>query len=187
LNLLGKKREIMFMNLSDLRYIDIPIISEEDKGFATKKVEKNISHFWKGGPGWTGKKLRYLGCKGHPIVSWIQEAEEVVQGTIKEYLEFAWGEQAYANMPQELREAIETEMGVIVTVKPDISADLDTKYTIDRLQAEEMLTDTTQKNLGSLGQHEEKKPFVQSLGEKIPWMAIGALIIYVFLHNNVIR
>ena len=45
----------------------------------------------------------------------------------------------------------------------------------------------TKDNLGSLGEHEEKKTLPQSIAEKIPWMAVGALIIYLFLHNSIIR
>ena len=187
MSFLRKKREVMFMDPATLGYRDTPIITEGEKGFITKKIEKNIDHFWKGGPGWTGKKIRYLTCKGYALVSWITEADERVEGTIKEFLEFAWGEQPYANMKPEFRDIIENKMGVVVTVKPDLAEDQKTKYIIDCIQAEAMLSDISTKNLEGLGVHEDKKPWTQSVGEKIPWMALGGLILYLALHNNIIR
>jgi len=185
--LLWKRREVMFMDLATLGYRDIKITEEQDKGFITKKVEKNINHFWKGGPGWTGRNIRYLTCKGHALVSWIKGTDEKVEGTIKEYLEFIWGKKAYANMNVELRDAIEKQIGVVVTVEPNIAADQTAQYMIDRLQAETLLTDPTVEAMQGLGQNEEKKPWTQSIGEKIPWMALGGLILYLALHNNIIR
>jgi len=190
MSLFQRKREIMYMDLGTLTYRDIPIIDEAEKWFFTRKIEKHINRFWKGPPGWNGvgrgKKIRYLGCKGYPIVSWIEEGTERVEGTFEELIEFAWGENAWDNLKPELRESIEN-LGVIITVKPDIATDQEARYKIDRLQAEGLIQNTTIENLEGLGEHVEKKPLMQSLGEKIPWMAIGALIIYVFLHNNIIR
>ena len=175
------------MTPGDLRYIDIPILTEGDKGFITKKVEKNIDRFWKGGPGWTGKAIRYLGCKGYPLVSYIDKSNERVEGSVKEFLEFVWGKTSYDGMKPEFKEAIENQVGVIVTVKPDITADDTAKYIVDAVQAEAMLSDISTKNLAGLGVHEDKKSFSQSLGEKIPWMAVGGLILYLATHNNIIR
>ena len=182
-----KKRQVMHMNLSDLTYIDRKIIREGDKGFIVKAQEDEISHFWKGGPGWKGPGIRYLGCKGHALVSWIKGSDEKVEGTVKEFLEFVWDKAGYAKLPPEVRDIVENKIGVIVTVEPDIFADKTAKYIIDGVQAEAMLSDLSTKNLEGLGMTEEKKPWQQSLGEKIPWMALGGLILYLAMHNNLIR
>ena len=186
MTLFGKRREVMYMDLGTLAYRDIPIIEEAEKWFFIKKIEKHVNRLWKGPPGWTGKNIRYLGCKGYPVVSWLQEGGERVEGTFKEFIEFAWGPAAWENLKPEAREAVEN-IGVAITVRPDIAEDQTTKYKLDRLQAEGLIQNTTIENLDGLGEHVEKKPFVQSLGEKIPWMALGGLILYLALHNNIIR
>ena len=184
-----KKRQVMLLNLNDLSYIDLPVEREIDKGhLITKKLEGQINHFWKGkAPGWTGKTVRYLGCRGHALVNYIKGADEEAQGTIDDFLRFMWGDQTYEKLPAELRDSIENKVGVMVTVEPNLAKDDPAQYKIDRLYAESLLNDVTRKNLEPLGQNVEKKEWPQSIMEKIPWMGLGALIIYLFLHNNIIR
>jgi len=183
--MLGKPRRVMLVDPKDLTYRDIPITREESRGFVTRKVENLITHYWKGGPGWTGNHVRYIGTRGYTLTSWIKETGEVVEGSVKEFLEFVWGADTYEKLKPELREPIERNIGVIVTVKPDLAKDQDARYMISRLDAEAMLQDTTNENLGNLGLPEEKKAWTQSLGEKIPWIAVGLALNYVLLQLGI--
>jgi len=180
----GKRREVMLVDPKDITYRDIPIIREEPRGFVTRKVEGLIDHYWKGGPGWSGKRVRYIGTRGYTLTSWISASGERVEGTVKEYLEFIWGKEVYKKLEPAQRDPIERSIGVIVTVKPDL-AEEDAKYKINRLNAESLLSDVTNENLGNLGLPEEKKEWTRSLGEKIPWIAVGLALNYVLLQLGI--
>ena len=182
---LPKRKEVMVLSLNDYRFVDIPVEQETTYGLICKKHEKIIHRYWYGGPAWTGKIIRFLGCRGIPLTSWIVEAEKRVEGTVVEFLKFIWGEKAYEGLPQELRNTLENKVGVIVTVKPDIPEELTPG--VNKLKIKSALADVTAENLQNLGKSEEKKTLTTSLMAQLPGFCIGLIVMLLMVGWKIIK
>lgn len=188
----GQKKEVMLLNPEDNRYTTLKVDRETESVIYCKKHDGILYRFFKLGPGWTEKAVRFLAVEGTPLVSYIkkegeEDEEERVETDLKSYLKIIWTEKGYDGLPKPLKEKVdETHTGTTVTVMPFIP-DEDTQKKFDELKAESVLYDADLNNLANLGTAKEVKSWVDKTMDRIPWVLAGFGLTYVLMGLGVLK
>jgi hypothetical protein len=186
----GPKKEVMLLNPEDHRFTTLKVDRETDEVIYCKKHDGILYRFFKLGPGWTEKAVRFLAVEGTPLVSYIkkegEETEDVITD-LESYLRIIWTDKGYNGLPRPLKEKVnETNTGTTVTVLPFIP-DEDIQNKFDELKAEGVLYDADLNNLANLGTAKEVKSWVDKTMDRIPWVLAGFGLTYVLMGLGVLK
>lgn len=188
----GKKKEVMFLNPDDLRYVDIPVEKETEEIVYCKKWQGILYRFFKLGPGWTGKIIRFLAVEGYPLISWITGKDKDGQdlyatSTLEEFLILIWTEKGYNGLPNPLKEKVrDPPIGTIVNIKPYIpEKGMEQKF--DEVKADSVLFDADLQNTAALGTAKEVKKWVDKAMDRIPWVLAGVGLTYALMGIGVLK
>ncbi len=174
------KREVMLLRPNDGRFATLPIEKETDEGLYCKRRDGISYRFYKTGPGWTERIVRFLGVEGTPLISWIQEGNDVTT-TIEKFLRFKWGDGPYNKLPDSLKKPIEEGTGLIVNVMPIIPAK---EYGLDRVMADAILSESDKANLDEFGKGTPKKEGFKQLTLDITKILLGAFAMYFLIYQG---
>jgi len=186
LNPTKQKKEVMLLNPDDNRFIDIPVERETESLIYCKKWQGILYRFFKLGPGWTGKLVRFLAVEGYPLISYItgkdDEGNDIkAEVGLVEFLKIIWTEKGYNGLPQALKDlALDPPIGTIVTVKPFIPNEK-TQAIFDEVKAESVLYDADLDNLAKLGVAKDVEKWHDKLFDKVPWIMTGFGINYILV------
>jgi len=170
----GLKREVMLLRPNDNRFTDLPVERETDEGVYCGKVDGIQYRFYKTGPGWTGKIVRFLGVEGTPLISYIKSRKSVTT-TVEKFLRFKWGDKSYDKLPNALRKPLEKGTGVIVTIDPVIP---NKKYKLDQVMADAILKESDIANLEEFGKGTPRKETMRQLTADAFKILLGAFAMY---------
>lgn len=177
----GLRREVMLLRPNDNRFTTIPVERETDEGIYGKKVDKIKYRFYKSGPGWTEKIVRFLAVEGTPLISYIKEGTKRIKTTIPEYLKFAWTEGVYNKLTDDLKKPLEEGVGIIVTVSPIIPKE---DFGLDRLKADAILKESDVANLGEFGKGTPKKEGLKDFMTDAIKFLTGAFAMYFLIRQG---
>lgn len=176
----GLRREVMLLRPNDGRFTTLPIERETDEGLYCK-IRDGIKYvFYKTGPGWTERIVRFLAVEGTPLVSWVKAGDDV-KTTISEFLKFKWGEKVYNKLSDELRKPLEEGTGVIVTVDPIIP---DKSFGLDRVSADAILKESDRANLDEFGKGTPKKEGMKDFMTDAIKFLTGAFAMYFLIRQG---
>ena len=182
-NLSKKKtlqKEVMLLRPNDGRYTTLPLDRETDEGLYCKKRDGISYRFYKTGPGWTERMVRFLGVEGTPLISYIKAGENITT-TVSEFLRFKWGDGPYNKLPDALRKPIEEGTGLIVTVDPIIPKK---EFGLDRVMADAVLAESDRANLDEFGKGTPKKEGMKQLTLDISKILLGAFAMYFLIYQG---
>jgi len=188
----GQKKEVMLLNPEDNRYTTLKVDRETESVIYCKKHDGILYRFFKLGPGWTEKAVRFLAVEGTPLVSYIKregagDKGKKAETDLESYLKIIWTDKGYNGLPQALREKVdETYIGTTVTVLPFVP-DEDMQQKFDELKAEGVLYDADLDNLAKLGTAKEVKKWVDRAMDRLPWVGMGVGLTYVLMGLKVLR
>lgn len=190
----GQKKEVMLLDPVSHRYTTLKVDTrqETEKIIYCKKHGGVLYRFFKLGPGWTEKDIRYLAVEGNPLVSWVKpEAEGGGYGAagLEEYLRILWGNKAMDNMPAALKKSLEENtIGVTVTIAPLIPDEEDQtlQQAFDDIKAEGILYDADLDNLAKMGEAKEVKKWQDRVTDKVPWVLTGIALKYILEGLNIL-
>jgi len=168
------KREVMLLRPNDGRFATLPIEKETDEGLYCKEVDGINYRFYKTGPGWTEKIVRFLGVEGTPLISYIKEGNKITT-TVSEFLRFKWGDAPYDKLPDALKNPIENGTGLIVNIDPIIP---DKTFGLDRVMADAVLAESDMANLNEFGKGTPQKEGLKQLTMDISKILLGAFAMY---------
>lgn len=169
------KREVMLLRPNDGRFATLPIIKETDEGLYCKKMDGISYRFYKTGPGWTERIVRFLGVEGTPLISYIKAGDIKITTTVSEFLRFKWGEGPYDKLPPALKKPLEEGTGLIVNVNPIIP---DKGFGLDRVMADAILSESDRANLDEFGKGTPKKEGFKQLTMDVTKILLGAFAMY---------
>lgn len=186
----AQKKEVMLLNPEDHRFTTLKVDKESEEIIYCKKHDGILYRFFKLGPGWTEKGVRFLAVEGTPIVSYIRkegDEEEEVVTDLESCLRYIWTDKGYDGLPRPLKEKVaETHLGTTVTVIPFIpNKDIQDKF--DEVKAEGVLYDADLSNLANLGTAKEVKNWVDKTMDRIPWILAGFGLTYVLMGLGVLK
>jgi len=189
-----QKAEVMFLNPDDHRYVDIPVEKESEEIVYCKKWQGILYRFFKLGPGWNGKKIRFLAVEGHPLISYVTDKDEdgkelqaTVTGTLEEFLTHIFTEKGYKGLPELLKERVRNPpVGTTINIKPYIpTKEMQKKF--DEVKAASVLYDADLNSLVDLGTAKEVKNWVDKTMDRIPWILAGFGLTYVLMGLGVLK
>ena len=129
MNLFGPKRvkkTVKLLRPLDYRGEDFKVSLETTVGFHCKQKGGADKLFIKWGPAWTfPNEIIAFGVEGTPLTA--HPTLEGVKIPVNEFLKAVWPEGIYDNLPDHLRNPVETDMGIICGIKatmPGESMDL---------------------------------------------------------------
>jgi len=188
LKLANQKKEVMLLNPEDHRFTPLQVERETDSVIYCKKHDGILYRFFKLGPGWTGKNVRFLAVEGTPLVSYIKAAKKTASAGLEEYLRIIWTNKGYDELlPDLLKEQVENNsIGTTVEVKP-IIPDEDTQAKFNELKADGILYDADLDNLAKLGTAEITMKFTDKIFDKFPWILAGFGINYILIALGVLK
>lgn len=176
-NPLKQRKEVMLLR-QDKRFTTLTVEKETDEIVYCKKKDGIMYRFFKLGPGWTEKIVRFLAVEGTPLITYLAEPTQQAKATLEEYLRLAWGDDAFNGLPSALRDVLDRKVGIIVTVKP-IMPDENMKGKFNELKADGMLYDSDLENLSTFGIAKERRSHVQNIMDKLPWIMAGIGLQYI--------
>jgi len=176
----GLKREVMLLRTNDNRYTTLPVTRETDEGLYCKKVDGVEYRFYKTGPGWTERMVRFLGVEGTPLISYVKAAENV-STTISKFLRFKWGDGPYDKLPAALRKPLEEGTGIIVNIDPIIP---EKGFGLDRVMADAILAESDRANLEEFGKSTPKKEGLKQLTMDASKILLGAFAMYFLIKQQ---
>jgi len=163
-----KRKEILLLRPLDFRGETLPVGTETDKGLYCKKINGVSKLFFKFGPAWTfPHMIRFLGVEGTPITA--HPTIEGIKIKVSDFLKEVWPPGTYEKMPEELRNPIETDYGVICGLKatmPDENLDLGS------LDVDALLRESDAAQMKDFGESTPKKNFVK---DNLPILVFGFL------------
>lgn len=176
----GMRKEVMLLRPNDNRYTTLPVDRETDEGVYCKKVEGIQYRFYKTGPGWTEKMVRFLGVEGTPLISYIKSRKAVVT-TVSEFLRFKWGDKPYDKLPDSLRKPLEKGTGIIVNIDPLIP---EKEFKLDRVMADAILAESDRANLDEFGKGTPKKEGMKEFATDAFKLLTGAFAMYFLIKQG---
>lgn len=126
-----KRKTVKLLRPLDYRGEDYPVKLESEKGFHCKASGGVEKLFIKWGPAWTfPNEIVAFGVEGTPLIA--HPTLEGVKIPVKDWLRETWGKDEmgdfyYDKLPDDLRNPVETDMGIICGIKatmPDEDMDL---------------------------------------------------------------
>jgi len=189
----GVKKEVMFLNPEDNRYMTLQVERETENIVYCKKHEGVQYRFFKHGPGWSGgKNTRFLAVEGAPLISYISGKDkngvDLWKSTdTKSFIEMALGENHYKKLESAIRQKLEEHcIGSTVLIKPYIP-DESTRPIFDKVKAASVLRDADINNLADLGTATVVKKNFDKIMDKIPWILAGFGLTYVLQGLGVLK
>lgn len=175
-----RKIEVMHMNPVDGRFRTLQVQRETDEAAYCKKKDGVPYRFFKSpeGKGWTEKITRFLTVEGYSLICGLKLDDIKADVSVESFLRTIWGDGAFNNLPQLLRDRLNEKIGVTVTVKP-LEVDNETQEKLDELKADAILYDADLENLADFGISKESKSNMQAFTEKIPWIMVGLALSYI--------
>jgi len=180
----GPKKEVMFLNPEDNRYITLQVERETESIVYCKKHEGVQYRFFKHGPGWSGKTTRFLAVEGAPLISYVsgkdKNGKDLWASTdTKTFLEMALGEKHYKKLEPAIRQKLEEHcVGSTVLIKPYVP-DEEMRPIFDKVKAASVLRDADINNVADLGTATVVKKNFDKIMDKIPWILAGFGLTYV--------
>ena len=180
----GPKKEVMFLNPEDNRYITLQVERETESIVYCKKHEGVQYRFFKHGPGWSGKTTRFLAVEGAPLISYVsgkdKNGKDLWSSTdTKTFLEMALGEKHYKKLEPAIRQKLEEHcVGSTVLIKPYVP-DEEMRPIFDKVKAASVLRDADINNVADLGTATVVKKNFDKIMDKIPWILAGFGLTYV--------
>jgi len=176
----GLKKSVLLLRPNGFRYTTLPVQRETDEGLYCRRVGGISYRFFKTGPGWTEKEVKFLGVEGTPLISWIKEGTSI-KTSIPEFLKFVWSEKVYNKLTEALKKPLEEGIGVIVTVDPIIP---DKKFGLDQVMSDAILAESDRANLEEFGKGTPKKETMKELVMNIFQILLGAFGMYFLIKQQ---
>lgn len=184
MSLRGDKKEVMLIHPEDYRYDILEVTNETDLCAVTKPHNGVVRRLWKHGPALSqGKTYRFLAVEGRPVTTWLTDDEKEVEGSIKQFLTYSWGEEVYRNLPVELKRKIETDWMATVSVQPVYFEDVGA---VQKLKSDEWLFESDLMAMDNFGKSTPKKDWKSDLVNKLMLLAVGAFGMYFFVKQGII-
>lgn len=113
-------KKVMLLRPRDHRGKSLSIRQETDIGLACKAIKGVTHRFIKIGPSWVfhegGRMItRFFGIEGTAYTA-LARGDAIVNVSVKEYLEFLWGEKFYKAIPEAQQTKVETDV-IGITIK----------------------------------------------------------------------
>jgi len=188
----GVRKEVMFLNPEDNRYITLQVERETETIVYCKKHDGVQYRFFKHGPGWSGKNTRFLAVEGAPLISYISgkdaRGKDLVSETdTKSFLQLALGEEHYKKLEPAIKLRLEEHcVGSTVRITPHVP-DEDTQAVFDAVKAESVLYDADLANLANLGTATVQKKFVDKMMDHLPWVLAGVGLTYILMGLGILK
>ena len=189
---LEPRKEVMFLNPEDNRYVTLQVERETESIVYCKKHDGVQYRFFKHGPGWSGKATRFLAVEGAPLITYIsgkdQDGKDIEAKTDTEsFIKLSLGEDNYKKLEEPIRKRLEEHcVGSTVSVTPYVPDD-DTQSVFDDVKAESVLYDADLENLASLMTATVTKKTIDKVMDKIPWILAGFGLTYVLQGLGVLK
>lgn len=114
----------------DRRGKTLSVSRETDLGIECRRSKGFIYRFIKAGPAWVfnqgGKMVtKFFGVEGTAYTGVVQ-GDDVVRTPVSEYLKFLWGDKFYDAIPNQQKQAVETDVvGITVEIGKVVEEDYD--------------------------------------------------------------
>ena len=114
-------KKVLLLRPRDRRGKELKVIQETEIGLFCKGVKDVTYRFFKFGPSWIFNKggrmtTQFFGIEGTAYIGLVRDVGEV-KVSVKELLEFLWGEEFYAGIPQTQRTKVETDvLGITIEI-----------------------------------------------------------------------
>ena len=171
----GPRKEVMNLSLVDYGFKDEKVELERDTVLFCKKHDGYTPIVFKSdtGPAWKGNKvIRWLSVEGLPLVHHVNLDGDPVIVQVKDYLKALWGDKGFNGLPKPMKEKLDQEIGVTVSVAP-IVPDEETLKTLNKIKAKSILYDQDLENTANLGKTVPPKKWHEDIMNHLPWLGFG--------------
>lgn len=169
------RKEVMSISIIDNGFVDEKVERDTPATLFCKKHDGYTPIIFKSetGPGFKGKKTtRWLSVEALPLVHNIDLNGNPVIVQLKDYLRTIWGDKGYNGLPQPMKEKLDQEIGVTVSVAP-IIPDEDTQLVLNKVKAKSILYDQDLENTANLGKTVPPRRWHEDLMLHLPWVGFG--------------
>jgi len=171
----SKRREVFLLRPKDHRADEFRVSRETDVGLQCAKHEGVVWRIFKHGPAWGFPKVdRFLAIEGEALTSYVTEDDDKVEATVPEFLELAWGKQAYDRLPSSLKDPLmgteNHKWAATVTVAPN---EFDEDLGLDKLKAAAILKEHNIGMFEDFARAEPKKDKLKTLITQIMPILLG--------------
>ena len=175
-----KKKEVLLLRPLDFRGEVLRVERETDNGLHCSKYEGVKHMFFKFGPAWTfSDTIRFLGVEGTPLTA--HPTLDGLKIPISDFLREVWPENTYEKLPNELRNPIESDYGIICGIKaimPDETLDEDIKS----IKADSILLEQDIMQMENFGKSTPKKTILSR--DTLMSIIIGILCFIAGAYSN---
>jgi len=185
---LGSKKTLAVLNPIDYRGLEAEIESEDGISVTCKETDGVKPFTFKHEPGYKfPKDTKFFAMDGEVVTAYMDAPDQPKYAPIKQFLETAWGKDAYERLPDELKDALH-KWNCTVTVIPS-KIEREAQGILDRVVAAVFLRDINRKQLMDLGESEDApdpvKAFVQG-PVTLVGLALGALLMFFLLTRGIL-
>lgn len=179
-------KKVLLLRPRDRRGQSLSVVQETDLGLVCKPIKKVTHRFIKVGPSWvfheTGRMVtRFLGLEGTAYTA-LAKGDDIVNISIKEFLEFLWGKEFYGAIPEVQKSKVETDV-IGITIK--VQKIDEEEAGLNPLTADDINDENDNIVLSKIAEP-QKTDLSQSIIKNLMWLMLGALSMYFITTRGVI-
>ncbi len=171
-------KKVLLLRPRDRRGKSLSVSQETDLGLVCK-ASKGVTHrFIKVGPSWVfhegGRMItRFIGLEGTAYTA-LAKGNEIVNVSVKEFLEFLWGPEFYSAIPKTQRDKVEEDVQGITIKVQAIDED---EVGLPTLTADDINDENDNIVLAKIAEP-QKASTSQNIMNNIIWLALGAATMF---------
>ncbi len=179
-------KKVLLLRPRDRRGQSLSVVQETDLGLVCKPIKKVTHRFIKVGPSWvfheTGRMVtRFLGLEGTAYTA-LAKGDDIVNISIKEFLEFLWGKEFYSAIPEVQKGKVETDV-IGITIK--VQKIDEEEAGLNPLTADDINDENDNIVLSKIAEP-QKTDLSQNIIKNLMWLMLGALGMFFITTRGVI-
>lgn len=174
-----QNKEVMLLNPEDNRFTTLKVERETESILYCKKHDGILYRFFKHGPGWTEKMVRFFAVEGTPLISYTKNHDIKTATDMISFIKLSLGEDNFKKLEPSIKQRLEERcIGATVTIDPYEPNDK-TRAIFNEVKAESILFDSDLENTANLGKSVEIKKWADKMFDKLPWILTGFGLDYI--------